>query len=84
MYEAFIEATYGQKSNVANIGDSEKSYETSISVKVLGYIIGSDKNDDKPKVVVKENAAEIRISRERSALGDINPYLDKDKDYREF
>jgi len=84
VYEAFIEASYGQKNNITNIGESEKSYETSVTVKVLGYIMGSDKNDDKPKVVVKENTAEIRISRERSALGDINPYLDKDKDYREF
>ena len=83
-YEAFIDASYAQKSNVANIGDSEKSYETSINIKVLGYIMGSDKNDDKPKVVVRENTAEIKISRERSALGDINPYLNRDKDYREF
>ena len=84
VYEAFIEGSYRQKNNVANIGDSEKSYETSITIKVLGYIMGSDKNDDKPKVVVKENVVDIKISRERSALGDINPYLNRDKDYREF
>lgn len=83
-YEAFIDGSYRQKSNVGNIGESEKSYESSITIKVLGYILGSDKNDDKPKVVVKQNTVDIKISRERAALGDINPYLDRDKDFREF
>ena len=83
-YEAFLDGNYRQKSNVGNIGESEKSYESSITIKVLGYILGSDKNDDKPKVVVKQNTVDIKISRERAALGDINPYLDRDKDFREF
>ena len=46
--------------------------------------MGSGDNDDRPKVSVRENAVEVKISRERSALGDINPYLDTDKDYRKI
>ena len=84
IYEAFIDGNYKQKSNVGNIGESEKTYEASLTVKVLGYLLGSGKNDDKPKVVVKQNRIEVKISRERAAMGDINPYLDRDKDFREF
>ena len=83
-YEAFLDGNFKQRSNVGNIGESEKTYETSLTIKVLGYVLGSDKNDDRPKVIVKQNQVDIKISRERSAFGDINPYLDKDKDYREF
>jgi len=83
-YEAFIDGNFGISSNAGNMGETELNYQASMNIRVLGYIIGSDKNDDRPKIVVKENAVDIKISRERTAVGDINPYLDKDKDYREF
>tara|TARA_R100000008_G_scaffold86286_1_gene78716 strand:+ start:1326 stop:2186 length:861 start_codon:yes stop_codon:yes gene_type:complete len=83
-YEAFLDVDYSIGGNISDVGESEKLYEASLAVKVQGYIMGSEENDDRPKIVVRENAVEVKISRERTALGDINPYLDRDKDYREF
>tara|TARA_B100000131_G_C18112143_1_gene609984 strand:- start:655 stop:1515 length:861 start_codon:yes stop_codon:yes gene_type:complete len=83
-YETFIDGKYNLVSNSKDVGESEKDYEAKISIRVLGYIVGSGDNDDRPKVSVRENAVEVKISRERSALGDINPYLDTDKDYRKI
>ena len=83
-YEAFIDGNHSVSSNANDMGESELTYEARISIKVLGYVLGSDKNDDTPKITVKENAIDIKISRERVATGEINPYLDTDEDYREF
>lgn len=83
-YEAFIDGSHAVSSTAKDMGESELTYEAKINIKVLGYILGSDKNDDKPKIAVKENVVDIKISRERTAVGDINPYLDTDEDYREF
>ena len=83
-YEAFIDGNHAVSSNAKDMVESELTYEAKISIKVLGYVLGSDKNDDRPKVAIKENVVDIKISRERTAVGDINPYLDTDEDYREF
>ena len=47
---------------------------TSIDLKVLGYLMGSDKNDEQPKMTIRESAAEIRIVRERVIFGDKKEY----------
>ena len=36
--------------------------------------MGSDKNDNQPKVTVRESAAEIRFGRERVIVGDKKEY----------
>ena len=82
-YEAFMDSKFTPSNNSATLGDSEKYYESRIGIKVQGYIMGADGNDDRPKVIVRETIADIAISREKVALGDINPFL-KDEDYREF
>jgi len=83
-YEAFIDEQYSQNNNVSNIGDGEKVYETKLGIRVLGYIMGAEDNDDKPKVVIRESAAEVKIIRERAILGDENDNLDtEDGFYRE-
>ena len=69
---------------MSNIGDGEKVYETKLGIRVLGYIMGAEDNDDKPKVVIRESAAEVKIIRERAILGDENDNLDtEDGFYRE-
>ena len=45
--------------------------------------MGADNNDDRPKVIIRETVADLAISREKVAVGDINPFLE-DEDYREF
>ena len=65
------------------MGDDERMFETNVSIKVLGYLIGEGKNRERPKVTIRENYVKIRVSRERTMLGDEVPWKEKDNDYRE-
>ena len=76
-YEGFIEGSFGQTNNVADMGEEERSYETSIDLKILGYLMGEGANDEKPKVSIVENVVDVKIPRERVVVGDINTFLDK-------
>ena len=41
------------------------------------YLIGKDKNDERPRVSIRENAVEVKIPREHVIMGDINEYIKK-------
>ena len=69
-----MDGDFGLENNISNLGDEERKFMTSINLKVLGYLMGSDKNDDQPKMTVRESAAEIRIVRERVLFGDEKEY----------
>ena len=56
---------------MANLGDDERTFETKIDIRILGYLIGANKNDERPKVTVRESFVEVRFPRERVVLGDI-------------
>ena len=47
-------------------------YESSINIKVLGYLIGDGKNQKQPRVVRRENPVQVRFLRERVMVGDID------------
>tara|TARA_R110000772_G_scaffold72666_2_gene158546 strand:- start:1151 stop:2032 length:882 start_codon:yes stop_codon:yes gene_type:complete len=70
VYEAFVDPTFGNESNNAGLETNERVFKSTITIKVLGHIIGSDKNQDTPAVVVREGAAEVTIGRERAIVGD--------------
>ncbi len=73
-FEGFVDGDLGLENNISNLGDEERKFVTSINLKVLGYLMGSDKNDEQPKMTIRESAAEIRIVRERVILGDKKEY----------
>jgi len=50
-----------------------------MSVKVLGYLIGDDKNQNPPKIVYRESFVDIKIGRERVIVGDIPTHISSDK-----
>lgn len=79
-YEGFMESGYGETNNVGDMQAEERIYQTEIQVKVLGYLIGSGGNQEKPFIVERENAVEVKIPRERVILGDGAPW--KDGKYR--
>ena len=81
-YEAFVENDFGYENNISNLGEEERRYESSVSVTVLGYLIGDGKNSEQPKVVKRESAAQIKFNRERTVVGDINDFIG-DGFYRE-
>lgn len=69
-YEAFIQEGFDPKTNAEDMTNSERKFETDISIKVLGYINGSGKNDPQPKIVTRETAVKFRFQRERTLMGD--------------
>tara|TARA_R100000808_G_C2151843_1_gene161015 strand:+ start:3536 stop:4393 length:858 start_codon:yes stop_codon:yes gene_type:complete len=82
-YEVFVDGDYKQDNNIATLEVAERQYKTTISFKVLAYLIGSDKNQKAPKMVIRENAVEVKIPRERVILGDIQDHIGKKGFYRE-
>ena len=60
-YEAFVQSDFSQENNVGSMGQEERSFMTTVEIKVMGHIIGEDKNQEKPKMVIRETAAEIKI-----------------------
>ena len=81
-YEVFIDGSFSNTANKANLGMVQRNYQTSISIEVLGYLVGEGENQEKPRIVRRENAVEFKMGRERTVLGDI-PYSIKDGKYRE-
>lgn len=63
-YEAFIDQTFAHNNNVANLEEEMRMFSTDINIKVLGYLIGEGKNDQRPIVKLHENAVEVTYPRE--------------------
>jgi len=70
VYEAFGDETFTNEGNNAGLDVNERIFKSATTITVLGYIIGSNKNDDVPTVIVRESAAEVTIGRERVVVGD--------------
>ena len=77
-YEAFIEPEFSMENNSSGLQLDERIFKTNISFKVLGYLVGSDKNQETPNVVRRQSAAKLIIQRERVVLGD-EPDFDVDR-----
>jgi hypothetical protein len=73
-----------QSNNVAELGEDERSYETEIQLRILGYLMGEGPNDERPKISVVENVVDVKIPRERVILGDINTFLGEDEEGKGF
>ena len=58
-YEAFIDQGFAQNNNIANLAEESRMFNTDITIRVLGYLIGEGENDDRPIVRVEENIVEI-------------------------
>jgi hypothetical protein len=82
-YEAFIEQSFSQNDTVANLAEQDRVFETKVTIKVLGYLVGEGTNSPNPKLSRKENRARVRWTRERTMVGDKIPHKDKDDDYRD-
>lgn len=82
-FEAFIQPDFAQNNTVTNLGEQERIFETKVTIKVLGYLVGEGLNMKRPSLSRKENRAKIRFSRERTIVGDKVPWKDKDNDYRD-
>jgi hypothetical protein len=69
-YEAFIDPALNNESNNEALETDERLFKSTITIKVLGHLIGADQNQKTPNVVIRESAAEVVIGRERTVVGD--------------
>mgnify|MGYP003151849666 CR=1 FL=1 len=79
-YEAFVEPDFANESNNAGLDVNERLFKSTVTAKVLGHIIGADKNQETPAVTVVESAAEVTIGRERAVVGDKPEFQAQRKD----
>jgi hypothetical protein len=82
-YETFVQSDFALGNNISNLGVDERIYDTKFNFKVLGYIIGEGPNGDRPKIIKRENAVEIKIPRERVIFGEIPERTDNKGFYRD-
>ena len=64
IYEAFIDQSFTHRNNVADLQDEVRQFETDITIKVLGYLIGEGENDDRELVKFEENFVEVLYPKE--------------------
>lgn len=85
-YDAFIKGDFVFENNASNLNEERKNYSAKITIEVIGYLIGEDKNQETPKIVIRENAVEVKFPREKVIMGDIPDFLNSVKNktsYRE-
>jgi hypothetical protein len=68
MYEAFIDQTFTSTDNVATLNEDIRMFSSEINIKVLGYLIGEGKSDNRKIVRIDENVVEITFPRETVPL----------------
>ena len=74
-FEVFLDSDYSLNNNASSILEDARGYETEITFRVIGYIMGADKNEERPKIVRRENAVEVKIPGERVVFGDIPEHM---------
>lgn len=76
-YECFMDQNFEQES-IANLGEEERKYKTSIKIKVLGYLIGEGENQDKATILKGQNAVELKFPKENIAIVQEEPRKQKE------
>jgi hypothetical protein len=69
-YELFLQDSFTADNNISSLAQEERKYETKLNFRVLGYIIGNNANDEKPKIQTRQNFVTVKIGRERVIVGD--------------
>lgn len=70
--EGFIKGDFGTTSNANNLSEERKLYTSKIEIEVLGRIIGAAENQVTPRLAVRENAVEVKITGERTIFNNNN------------
>ena len=69
-YEAFIDPSYNVDFKSDGIDLTERIFSTTLTVKLLGYLLGDKDNQDTPIIAKRHSPAKIRFTRERVSVGD--------------
>ena len=68
IYEAFIDQNFEHNNNVSDLGEDLRLFETTITLRILGYLIGEGENDDRPIVRLDESVVEVTFPRESAVI----------------
>lgn len=71
-YESFIKGEISFENNNNKLEENERLFITKVNLETLGYLIGQDVNQNKPKIVRRENIVDVKIPKERVVVGDID------------
>ena len=77
LYEAWIDGSFSSENNISTLQEEERKFVTKISIDVLGYLVGSDKNEDANEFKAVENLVDIKFTRERVLVGDIPDHINR-------
>jgi hypothetical protein len=69
LYEAFIEQDFTHSNNISNLAEDMRMFTSEITIRVLGYLIGEGKSDDRPIVRIDENTVEYQFPNESVVPG---------------
>lgn len=76
-YEAFVDGSFSLKNNGADLQESERLFNTQLTIRVLAHLVGKGINDERPKVSVRENIVEVKIPREYVLLDENSDKIKK-------
>jgi len=65
LYEAFIDQSISTNNNVSSMAEDERTFISTVSIKVLGYLIGNGPNSKEPIVERRQNFVDIAFPREK-------------------
>tara|TARA_R100001591_G_scaffold117458_1_gene136959 strand:+ start:805 stop:1725 length:921 start_codon:yes stop_codon:yes gene_type:complete len=69
-FEGFIDNSFTNDNNAAKLDEEERIFNSTISIDVLGYLIGGNDNENSNLAKSYENIVDVKVSRERVALSD--------------
>tara|TARA_A200000159_G_C7338383_1_gene346064 strand:- start:6607 stop:7425 length:819 start_codon:yes stop_codon:yes gene_type:complete len=64
-FEGFIDGNFSDQGNLQNFSSDERKFETKITLRVVGYLVGEGENGEKPYYSVRENFVEVKLPKER-------------------
>jgi len=70
IYEAFFEkdSTFKNGGNITKLEEQNRIFTTDFTINVLGYLLGSGNNSDKPKIVIQDTIVEVKLPKEKEML----------------
>ncbi len=68
IYEAFIDQSFTHNNNMSDLNEDLRMFETTINLRILGYLIGEGDNDDRPLVKIEESVVEVTFPRESGVI----------------
>ena len=68
IYEVFIDQNFAHNNNLSNLTEDLRLFETTVTLRILGYLIGDGDNDDRPLVTIEESVVEVTFPRESAVI----------------